>query len=101
MTNSHFAPAAAEDVVLVTLLERRAAEDPEAVFFTGSSSFLPLNVVGIAETWTTSSGTCRGDRSRRIASRMRRVFASSSGAPSASTTNNTSVPGSVASAASR
>jgi carnitine-CoA ligase len=34
MTYSHFAPAAAEDVVLVALLERRAAEDPEAVFFT-------------------------------------------------------------------
>src|SRR3954465_11272611 len=34
MTYSHFAPAAAEDVVLVKLLERRAAEEPGAVFFT-------------------------------------------------------------------
>ena len=34
MTYSHFAPVAPEDVVLVRLLERRAAEDPEAVFFT-------------------------------------------------------------------
>ena len=34
MTHSHFAAVPAEDVVLVTLLERRAAEDPDAVFFT-------------------------------------------------------------------
>src|SRR3954471_5878292 len=34
MTYSSFAPAAAEDVVLVKLLERRAAEEPGAGFFT-------------------------------------------------------------------
>src|SRR4029078_10518025 len=34
MTYRHFATVAPEDVVLVRLLERRAAEDPEAVFFT-------------------------------------------------------------------
>jgi crotonobetaine/carnitine-CoA ligase len=34
MTQTHFGPVAAEDVVLTTLVERRAAENPDAVFFT-------------------------------------------------------------------
>ena len=78
---------------------------PSRIFLTGSSSFLPLNVVGIAAIWWISSGTWRGESPVRNPSRMRRRTGSSGASPSASpppnTTNSTSVPGSSASDDSR
>ncbi len=44
--------------------------------FTGTSSFLPESVLGMAGTEYTRSGTCRGDRLERISasSRPRKLF---------------------------
>ena len=54
---------------------------------TGTSSFLPVIVVGIAGTWMILSGMCRGVYSRRSRVLISFSIAASSVSPSASLTN--------------
>jgi len=54
---------------------------------TGTSSFFPVSVVGIAGTWMNLSGTCRGVYSRRSRALISPMMSSFSVSPSASLTN--------------
>src|SRR5204862_6471759 len=61
---------------------------PRRIFLTGISSFFPLMVRGMAGTARISSGTCRGESSRRIVDVSRASRSPSSGEPSRVTTKS-------------
>ena len=75
-------------LAIASLLTTRSSGWPSSNFLIGSSCFLPDSVRGISATWKMSFGTKRGDSAVLIASLIFLRIASSSAAPSRSTTNS-------------
>ena len=67
---------------------------PIRIFFTGTSSFLPLSVRGTASIRTISSGTCRGEQRDRT---WRRISALTSSVSSPRVTTNSGIQSSMSS----